>query len=352
MPKQVTTSTPKLFIGIDIHKKSWKVHFTTDITIGTGVTFPPSPIKLKKYVAKHFKKHIVCIAYEAGCCGFTAAREFEHYGWDTFVVNPADIPRPAKQTITKTDKIDARNIAKQLRAGSLKKIHIPEVSRECLRSLTRHRSACLKNLRRVKTQIKSLLLYYNIEIPEQYDNAHWSKDFKVWLTELEWNFSTIDSTLKSKISFLHFVDQQVRDVSTEMRAYCRKEYKTDYELLRSVPGIAGLTAAYIISEIGDIRRFTSFKKFAGFVGMMPSVYSSGDNESTRGVTPRANHVIRSLIVESSWVAIRKDPVIQEYYRKHLSKNSKAAIFKVARKLLSRVYAVIKSETNYQIGLVQ
>jgi len=41
MSKQVTTATPKLFIGMDIHKKSWKFHITTDIVIGTGHSFPP-----------------------------------------------------------------------------------------------------------------------------------------------------------------------------------------------------------------------------------------------------------------------------------------------------------------------
>lgn len=70
-----------------------------------------------------------------------------------------------------------------------------------------------------------------------------------------------------------------------------------------------------------------------------------------GVTPRANRTIRSLIVEASWVAIRTDPVLQNYFRKHIGNNSKAAIFKVARKLLSRIHAVIKTETAYQIGLI-
>lgn len=351
MSKKVTTSSPKLFIGIDIHKRSWKVHFCTDISEGSTVTFVPSAKKLRKYVSKYYKKHEVTVAYEAGCCGFDHARQFKDYSWTTLVVNAADIPRPAKQSIVKTDKIDAKNIAKQLRAGLLRSITIPTVDRECLRSLTRHRTCLLKDLKRTKTRIKSLLLYYNVHIPEAFDNASWTHEFRQWLNDLKWNYNSIDLTLKSLLKQYVVLDQMVREVANQMRAYCKKYHKHDYTLLRTVPGIAGLTASYILAEVGDLRRFNSFKKFAGYIGLLPGIHSSGDSESIRGVTPRANYVVRSLIIEASWVAIRKDPIMQEYYRKHAGKNSKAAIFKVSRKLLSRVHAVIKTDTPYQLGLV-
>jgi len=131
-----------------------------------------------------------------------------------------------------------------------------------------------------------------------------------------------------------------------------KTYKKHYYLLRSDPGIGPITAANIISELGDLRRFQSLKKLAGYIGIAPGMYCSGDNEKFTGATPRAHRTIRSLIVEASWVAIRQDPVLQQYYRKHAGKDSKAAIFKVSRKLLSRIHAVIKSEITYEIGIVQ
>ena len=227
----------------------------------------------------------------------------DSYGWDTYVVNPADIPRPAKNAIVKTDKIHAKNIAKQLRAGNLRKLTIPDVQRECLRSRTRQRTSLVKDMRRIKSRIKSLLLYYDIKVPDKYDNPNWSKEFIKWLNEIEWNYDTINQTLLSMMDQYTFVDQQTRGVSVKIRSYCRKYYKKDYYLLRSIPGIGPLTAAYILLEIGDIRRFTSFKKFAGYVGIVPGVYNSGANERTMGVTPRANRTIRSLIVEASWVCL-------------------------------------------------
>ena len=79
---------------------------------------------------------------------------------------------------------------------------------------------------------------------------------------------------------------------------------------------------------------------------------SGEGIYTDGSTPRANRHVRNMIVEASQIAIRTDPVLQNYYRSHAGKNSKAAIFKVDRKLLSKTMAVIKTEIPYSVGVVK
>jgi uncharacterized protein YbcI len=68
-----------------------------------------------------------------------------------------------------------------------------------------------------------------------------------------------------------------------------------------------------------------------------------------GVTPRCRALLRSYIIESAWVAYRLDPHMQSYYRKHIGKNPKSIIVKIARKLLNRMLSVIKTETNYHIN---
>lgn len=62
------TALPKLYIGIDIHKRSWKVHCTTDLFCGKSFSMPPEPGQLLHYVLKHFPGFEVSTAYEAGCC--------------------------------------------------------------------------------------------------------------------------------------------------------------------------------------------------------------------------------------------------------------------------------------------
>jgi len=350
--KTQITARPKLFIGIDIHKRSWKIHCSTDISGGKTFSMVPSPAGLKKYVDKYFSDHEVSTAYEAGCCGYHAHRCFESYGWRSLVVNPADVHRKGKEKHTKTDKIDAQLIARELKDGRLDGIHVPDIEREQLRSLFRRRNDLVKDYRRIKSLIKSQLLYFGVIVPEEFDNSHWSHNFRNWLDALEFEYSPARATLDSRMRQFRFVDQDLRDVSTQLRRFCKTYYKKDYTLLRSVPGIGGIVACGILCELGDLRRFRSLKHLSGYVGLAPGIHQSGDHLRTTGMTRRAHKLIRSYFIEASWQAIRTDPVMQSYYRKHQGKNVKSVIVKVAHKLLSRTLAVIKTEVPYTIGIIQ
>ena len=312
----------------------------------------PEPSQLKIYVDKHFRNHEVSAAYEAGCCGYYAHRSFKSYSWESLVVNPADIHRRGKERYTKTDRIDAQLISRELKDGRLTSITVPDVHREALRSLFRRRNDLVKDFRRIKSYIKMQLLYFGIKVPERYDNDHWSHDFRNWLDQLVFQYPIAKSSLESRMRYFRFIDEDLRLVSTQLRAYCRKHYKKDYYLLRSIPGIGGIVACGILSELGDLRRFNNLKHLSGYVGLAPGVYQSGANSKTMGITPRAHRLIRSYFIEASWQAIRTDPVMQSYYRKHYGKNVKSIIVKIARKLLSRTLAVIKTETPYTIGVVE
>ncbi len=160
------------------------------------------------------------IAYELGCFGYKPARSFESLGWDTYVVNPPDIPRPSKSKFMKTDKIAAKNIAKQLRSGDLKKITIPDPVRESLRGLTRQRTAVVRDYRKIKTRIKSLLLYNSIQIPEGMD----------WLWSLDLGQSNTNMTLRSMLHRYHYIDLEIKALSTQIRKYCKTHHGKDYDL--------------------------------------------------------------------------------------------------------------------------
>ena len=345
------TARPKLYIGIDIHKRSWKIHCATDISGGRTFSMSPSPEGLRIYVDKYFSDHEVTTAYEAGCCGYYAHRCFEDFGWHSLVVNPADVHRKGKEKHTKTDRIDAQLIARELKDGRLDSINVPDMEREQLRSLFRRRNDLVKDYRRIKNLIKSQLLYFGVSVPDEFDNSHWSHGFRHWLDALEFEYSPARATLDSRMRYFRFVDQDLRDVSTQLRGFCKTFYKKDYQLLRSIPGIGGIVACGILCELGDLRRFRSLKHLSGYVGLAPGIHQSGDNLRTTGITRRAYRLIRSYFIEASWQAIRTDPVMQAYYRKHLGKNVKTIIVKIARKLLSRTLAVIKTGIPYEIGVV-
>ena len=352
MNQTQTTAIPKLFIGMDVHKKSWTIHFKTDLFDHKTVSMPTEPSVLINYVEKHFSGHQVSCCYEAGCCGYWIARSLLKQGWQVSVVNPADIPRSSKQDWQKTDKIDSRNLCKQLEIGNLRGIYIPGEEQEQLRSLFRRRVHLAQQLRTIKNHIKGQLLYYGIKLPEQYDNPNWSREMKTWLGNIQWKFSSGAASLQSRLKQLEFIWYEELDISNKLRAYCRKQYKRDYYLYKSVPGIGGITASCMLAELGDIRRFNRLDELAAIVGIVPGLYQSAENSINLGLTKRSNRYLRSLLVEASWVAVRKDMALQAFYRKHVQKEPNKAIIKVAHKLLSRIRAIIITGIPYQMGVVK
>ncbi len=83
--------------------------------------------------------------------------------------------------------------------------------------------------------------------------------------------------------------------------------------------------------------------------LTPGIHQSSETEMKMGLTPRCKSLLRSYLIESSWVAIRTDTEIQTYYRKHVGKNPKSVIVKVAHKICCRILSVIKNEAPYQVN---
>jgi len=351
MKTQIKT-TSKLWIGIDFHKKTWRVHFRSDTFSDNPFSMVPDPDALLKKVVRGYKGYTVEVVYECGCFGYWAHRKFESYGWNSVVVNPCDIPRVSKQKFTKTDSIDARNLSKLLKAGLLNSVTIPDIKREQLRSLFRRRVHLVMYTRSIKSRLKAQLLYYGIIIPDDLDNAAWTKAFKAWVKKIKWQHETGKLMMLSNLKQVEYQHYETNDISNHLRKYCRDNYKKEYDLLQSVPGIGPLTAICFISEVGNIKRFKNFKQLSCLVGMMPTTYQSSDTNKTQGLTPRALRIMRSYLVEAAWQAVRIDPVLREYYKKHTGKKPNDIIVKVARKLLSRMYGVLRTETKYEIGLVK
>ncbi|WP_084050588.1 transposase [Aquimarina macrocephali] len=67
-----------------------------------------------------------------------------------------------------------------------------------------------------------------------------------------------------------------------------------------------------------------------YVGLILSVHQSGDHSTTSRLTPRANRIMRSYLIEATWQSLRFDPVKQEYYRSHQCEGAKKVLVKIAR----------------------
>lgn len=349
--KKIDFTEQNLFIGLDVHKKSWHVTVLSKAICLKSFTAPPDPLGLFSFMIKTFPGAKYFSAYEAGFSGYYIHRKLNALGINNIVVNPADIPKRNKDSIYKTDKSDSRMIAEALRGGLLKGIYIFDPESEEFRGLFRSRLALAKDIRRTKGRIKGFLAFRSIEVPVEFIQNPKSLKYLQWLKSLELKFSCSRHQLDQLLNRLKFLMEQRRILEQQLRDMARKRDQTMFNLLQTVPGIGPITAIGIMAEIGDIKRFKHFKQFASYVGVVPRLHQSGESEKVGTITYRSNNYLRPLLIEAAWQAVRVDPSMLIYYQQRCLKgNAKKAIVKVARKLLSKTMHVMRNRVKYERGI--
>jgi len=340
-----------IYVGIDVHLKSWIITVMLEHSDFKTLSINPDSKVLKLYLDKHFPEGNYYSAYEAGFTGFSTHRDLENEGIQNIVVNPADIPTTDKERKQKEDKRDSRKIAKSLRTGDLQSIYIPKVETMELRSLVRYRKTLVKEISRNKNRIKSFLYCNGINIPPTISIAskHWSGKFTQWLESLTFRTEFGKQVLEQHLKITTFLRKSLLEVNNGLRKIKKAgPYSKSIELLCSIPGVGLITAATLLSEIEDFKRFKNLSRFCSFVGLIPTTNSSGEKDVTGRITSRSNKPIRAVIIEAAWIATRNDPVLAGKYNELCSRmKPNEAIVRVAKKLLNRIRSVMINEKQYE-----
>lgn len=345
-----------IYIGFDVHLKSWNVTIMTEKLTHKTFSQPPKPEVLYQYLTKTFPGGTYHSAYEAGFCGYWIHNKLLSYGLKSIVVNPADIPTTGKETVMKNDTRDSIKIARSLRNGDLTPIYVPSLSTLEDRGFVRTRSALVKDMTRYKNRIKSFLYFHGIEFPEKFykSETHWSKRFFTWLEDIEMTESSGKASLDILLSQARHLRASVFQTTKQIKELAKTDrYKVRHELLRSIPGIGLLTAMVILTEIETIDRFDTFDQLCGFIGLVPSTKSSGENEAVGSITPRGHSVLRTAIIESAWMAARLDPALNKCYHDYCKRmEPNKAIIRIARKLVNRIRFVLKNNQAYVCSVIK
>ncbi len=343
-----------IYVGIDLSKTSWKVCILTELVEHKTFTQPPSVQVLVHYLKRNFPNaHYHCV-YEAGRWGFWIYTQLAQLGIDCLVVNPADVPTTDKEANHKTDRIDARKLARSLRSCDLKSIYIP--SRTALedRSLVRTRQFLVNKQTRCKNQIKALLSFYGILIPESLNDYNWTRRFITWLESISFEHDSGNQSLRTLLDELLHLRQGILQLTNSIRTLAHEErYWRHVRNLITIPGISILTAMTFLTELVTLDRFKTLDQLASYVGLIPGEHSSGDRVITTGITRRQNTILRSSLIESGWIAARKDPALLLAFTKLAKRMPKnQAIIRIARKLLNRIRYVLIHQQPYVVAVVQ
>ena len=343
-----------IYVGIDVHKKDWKVSIRSESLSYRTFTQPPSASILGEHLRKNFPMATYYSAYESGFSGFWAHRALVSQGIANIVVHAADVPTTQKEHAFKTDKRDCHKIARSLSNGELQALHVPSIKTQEDRSLVRLRLTFRKDLNREKNRVKSMLNFYGKEIPEQFlSSGYWSKAFIDWLKGVKFETDSAEQALKlliDKVEHLRFCQLEVTRKIRKLAA--SSDYCSDMTLLTSVPGIGLVIGIAFLTQIETVDRFPNTNSLASYIGLVPNCHSSGDKENTGEMTYRGNKWLRELLIECAWMAARCDPALHATYLRHCKKmKPNKAIIRIARKLLNRIYYVLKNKRGYEKGIV-
>ena len=307
-----------LYLGLDVHKDSTTIAIAEPGSKGEVRLFGSisSDIdRLEKALGRIRKAHPnaqVEVAYEAGPCGFVIARRLKQLGVPCLVAAPSLIPKQPGSPF-KTDKRDARTIARLLRAGELTGVYVPEPTDEAIRDLCRARTDAVDDMRRSRLRLKSFLLRHGYHYQGK---ANWSQPHMRYLRELVLPHPAMKAILEEYLQGIDAAHQRVQRIEASMLTLLETwRLKPAVQALMAFRGFQLVAAMITVSELGDIHRFAHPRQLMTYLGLVSVEHSSGPKQRLGGISRCGNGHQRWLLTECAEHYLMPPKVSKELSRR-------------------------------------
>jgi len=253
---------------------------------------------LEKWVGRLRKAHgsdvILRACYEAGPCGFGIARRLKPLGVECEVVAPSLTPKRAGERV-KTDRRDARKLARLLRAGELSPVYIPESTDEAIRDLCRARTDAVDDRCRSRHRLKGFLLRHGYHYQGK---SSWSAAHERYLRELVLPHPAMKVILEEYLQGIAAAGERIARCEEAMRALLEKWHlRPAVEALMAMKGFRTVAAMILVSELGEVHRFSHPRQVMAYLGLVPTENTSSDRRRQGHITKCGNAHARWLLVE-------------------------------------------------------
>ena len=202
---------------------------------------------------------------------------------------------------------------------------------------------------RTQNRLKSELRFYGIELPEPV--GPWSKKYVENLRRVRFPSRWAQESFQRLLEQYEFLSEQIGRQTRLLKELAQTElYRERVRILCSVPGVGLIAAMELLLELQDVARFRRADELAAYVGLTPSQHTSADKVRMGRITKVGKGSLRAMLVEASWLLIRKDSAMkQTYERIKLRSGGKRAIVAVARRLLLRARRMLLDGREYALG---
>jgi transposase len=326
-------------IGLDVHRDFCEVAICEAGRVRSSGRIETSPDALELFARGLGREDRVALEVTGGA--WEIARLLGPHVRRVIVVSPDDTG--IRQARAKTDRLDARTLARLLWAGELDAVWMPDERCRVLRRRLARREQLVRSRSRAKNEIHAVLMRRLRGKPPVSDL--FGVKGRRWLAALELPVEEAE-TVESALRQIEFLDAEIAEVE---RLIAREALRSpDARRLMTVPGVNVVCAASFLAAIGDIRRFRSARQLAAYLGLDPKVRQSGSEPARGGrISKQGSASARWALVEAAWSVVRQPGPLHAFYERIRARRGHGkAVVASARKLASLFWCLLTRGEDY------
>ncbi len=333
-----------IVMGLDQHRAQITAEWIDTSTgeVSRGRVTPADRAGVRRFVER-FAGEELEVALEATTGWRFVVEELERVGAEVHLAEPAEAAAlKGKKKRAKTDWADARHLRELLLIGRLPESWIPPEHILDLRARVRSRHTLSHQRCEWQQRIQAVLYHHGC--------PHWRQlmvgDGREWL-DAQPLPETAREQVTIAIAMIDALDRHMAPLDKELRAYAR--WQPGCKALMAHYGIGELTAATILAELGDARRFANSRDAVRYAGLDITVHQSDQHRAPGKLSRQGPPALRWALYEAAQVARRPGSPDRAYYLQAAERlGGNRACLALARKLLKRCYQCV---TNAEGGVV-
>jgi len=288
----------KRVIGIDIHPRCFAAAALTVNKKRLWLHARVEMIDLEKWLEKNILPGDILIL-ESGCNSFSFAQKVIAYNAECIILDSVKVGKVSSAYL-KNDKVDAVKIAKVYLSELAGEVWKPDTKTVLRRQVLSKYNQTNRNVNKTKNMIKSFLVENGINFPK--GKKIYSEKSKQWLLI----HKELEMTQKLLVGLLY--DDLAHALKTKKalaKIMAQDLLNDDHAMgLIKLCGIRTICAFALVAAAGDIKRFPTPKKFAAYLGLVPSVSQSGDNTRYGGVGKGGRKETRTYLVQGAQAVLK------------------------------------------------
>ena len=325
-----------MFAGIDFHKR-----FSV-VTLGCQHGNVLSQHKImngEREIEEFFVAQSPLICAIENCRGNEWFVELVKKCGNEVRIGNTHVIRLIADSTKKNDKIDSKFLMDLVARNYLPVCYQPTRNERILREKLRWRIKMMRS----RTQYKNVA---HAILDKEHKGAQLRSEFgRNWLQEQSGLSPERHVQLQECLEIVDFFDSRMDDADRALIQLAKEN--PDVQRLKTIPGVGDLSALMLIAELGDITRFKSARHVAGYIGIVPRLYASSDVRRLGHITKQGPGLLRRILVQDAWMAIRTSGAFRTRYNRILKRRGKkAAIIAIARTIAEIAFHVLREKTEF------